>query len=45
MRSPEGPFQRGLLGSAGCHTTATHKLMAQVERAGGWTVLMAIDAA
>ena len=25
--------------------TATHKLLAQVERAGGWTILMAIDAA
>jgi len=45
VRSVEGPFRRGLLGSTVCHTAVTHKLVAQVERGGGWTVLMAIDAA
>jgi hypothetical protein len=45
VRSVEGPFRRGLLGSAVCNTAVTHKLVAQVERGGGWTVLMAIDAA
>jgi hypothetical protein len=45
VRLGEGPFRRGLLSSAVCNTATAHKLVAQVERGGGWTVLMAIDAA
>jgi hypothetical protein len=45
VRSGEGPFRRRLLSSTVCHTATAHKLVAQVERGGGWTVLMAIDAA
>ena len=40
-----GPFRRGLLGSTVCHEEEAHKLAAKVEHGGGWTVLMAIDAA
>jgi hypothetical protein len=45
VRPVTGPFRRRLLSSAVCNTATAHKLVAQVERGGGWTVLMAIDAA
>src|SRR5208283_535802 len=44
-KTGEGPFRRGLMGSTVCNTPAAHQLAALVERAGGWTVHMAIDAA
>lgn len=43
--SGEARFRRGLPGGAVCNDPLAHKLAAQVTRCGGWTVLMAINAA
>jgi hypothetical protein len=45
VRPTEGAFRRALLGSAVCNTPDTHRLAAKVERAGGWPILLAVDAA
>jgi hypothetical protein len=45
VRFGEWPFRRGLLDSTVGNAPAAHKLAAQVERRGGWTVQMAIEAA
>jgi len=44
-RPTEGPFRRALLGSTVCNTPDAHRLAAKVERAGGWPILLAVDAA